>query len=668
MPAGSRQFPSSSAPRWRRSASGFLLAVVSGCRFVGTDPLAPDLQARARVLRIEDTHRDEPALIESLLASTDAPTRAAAALAAGRIGGRSHVTALRRLGDDRDPRVAANALFSLGLLKDSASAALAVAALRAGPEQATEAARLLGELGDRSAIITALGDASLGRPTHAALLLAAARLKPVPASAVTPYLAGDDSALAWRAAYAIARGRSAAGARSLLAQRNSPWSSVREQVARGASRSLAGDSLGALALRALQQLAADASARVRTNAMGALASYGVAARSPVVSTLTDPDVNVRVSASQALTSVLDSTSVTWVRLFDAETSFVVRRNIADAASRHGVRLAVHAGWAASERWQERAAAAALDGAGPAAAAVPRLQGWLRDDDVRVRVAAAARYAGLVDSSAVRHLVRAGLRGMLADPSASVRASALNGLAIGGSPDDLAAAVASYRRLALLDVDNDARLAFWHLTDSVVARHVTTLPDSVQRSLATLARPSDPIERNLAAHIGRFASWRDSTGTARALAWYEARARELAAPAPTLRIETERGTMEFVLFASDAPLTVYNVTSLARDGYFDGQLFHRVVPNFVVQSGDPRGDGNGGPGYAIRDELNRHRYIRGTLGMALSGPDTGGSQFFVTHSPQPHLDGGYTVFGQLISGEDVLDRIVQGDRIVRVSVH
>ena len=93
----------------------------------------------------------------------------------------------------------------------------------------------------------------------------------------------------------------------------------------------------------------------------------------------------------------------------------------------------------------------------------------------------------------------------------------------------------------------------------------------------------------------------------------------------------------------------------------------MVPNFVVQGGDPRGDGSGGPGHAIRDELNRRRYLRGTLGMALSGPDTGGSQFFIAHSPQPHLDGGYTVFGQVIGGADVLDRIVQGDRIVRITV-
>ena len=122
---------------------------------------------------------------------------------------------------------------------------------------------------------------------------------------------------------------------------------------------------------------------------------------------------------------------------------------------------------------------------------------------------------------------------------------------------------------------------------------------------------------------------------------------------------------------DKPLNVRdmisNYVSLARRGYFNGQHFHRVVPNFVVQGGDPRGDGSGGPGYAIRDELNRRRYVRGTLGMALSGPNTGGSQFFITHAPQPHLDGGYTVFGALLRGEDVLDRIVQGDRIVVVTI-
>ena len=131
--------------------------------------------------------------------------------------------------------------------------------------------------------------------------------------------------------------------------------------------------------------------------------------------------------------------------------------------------------------------------------------------------------------------------------------------------------------------------------------------------------------------------------------------------------TERGTVAIELFGSDAPLTVANFTRLARSGYYNGVAFHRVVPNFVAQDGDPRGDGSGGPGYAIRDELNRRWYDRGAVGMALSGPDTGGSQYFIAHSPQPHLDGHYTVFGHVTAGYDVLDAIVQGDRILRITI-
>ena len=126
-----------------------------------------------------------------------------------------------------------------------------------------------------------------------------------------------------------------------------------------------------------------------------------------------------------------------------------------------------------------------------------------------------------------------------------------------------------------------------------------------------------------------------------------------------------GTIELELFADDAPITVENFLSLARRGYFDAHEWPRVVPNFVIQDGDPRGDTNGGPGYSIRDEIDRHPYLDGTLGMALSGPDTGGSQWFVTHSPQPHLDGTYTVFGRAVRGMEVANRIVPGDRIIRV---
>jgi cyclophilin family peptidyl-prolyl cis-trans isomerase/HEAT repeat protein len=133
------------------------------------------------------------------------------------------------------------------------------------------------------------------------------------------------------------------------------------------------------------------------------------------------------------------------------------------------------------------------------------------------------------------------------------------------------------------------------------------------------------------------------------------------------VRTSRGSFTVELLPDDAPLTVDNFVRLARRGYFNGIIIHRVVPNFVIQDGDPRGDGNGGPGYQIRCEINEVPYQRGAVGMALSGKDTGGSQWFVTHSPQPHLDGGYTVFANVVAGMDVVDSIARGDVIRSISM-
>jgi HEAT repeat protein/cyclophilin family peptidyl-prolyl cis-trans isomerase len=134
------------------------------------------------------------------------------------------------------------------------------------------------------------------------------------------------------------------------------------------------------------------------------------------------------------------------------------------------------------------------------------------------------------------------------------------------------------------------------------------------------------------------------------------------------LETDRGLIQIELAVIDAPLTVENFIALARRGYFNGLSVHRVVPNFVMQDGDPRGDGEGGPGYTIRDEFNELPYLRGTVGMALDPwPDTGGSQWFITHSPQPHLDARYTVFGRVIKGMEFVDQIQQWDVIRRVYV-
>ena len=128
------------------------------------------------------------------------------------------------------------------------------------------------------------------------------------------------------------------------------------------------------------------------------------------------------------------------------------------------------------------------------------------------------------------------------------------------------------------------------------------------------------------------------------------------------ISTPKGDILIDLFPEHAPKTVNNFVVLARDGFYDGLTFHRVIPNFMIQGGDPNGTGTGGPGYKFEDETvgNPLKHTTGALSMANAGPNTNGSQFFITHAPQPHLDGRHTVFGTVVEGQDVVDSVRQGD--------
>jgi peptidyl-prolyl cis-trans isomerase B (cyclophilin B) len=136
------------------------------------------------------------------------------------------------------------------------------------------------------------------------------------------------------------------------------------------------------------------------------------------------------------------------------------------------------------------------------------------------------------------------------------------------------------------------------------------------------------------------------------------------------IETNRGTIELELSPTDAPKTVNNFVFLAREGFYDGVTFHRVIRDFMIQGGDPTGTGRGGPGYSFEDEVqgNPLQHERGVISMANAGPNTNGSQFFITHAPQPHLNGKHTVFGKVAKGLDVVDAIQQGDRMERVQIN
>ena len=136
---------------------------------------------------------------------------------------------------------------------------------------------------------------------------------------------------------------------------------------------------------------------------------------------------------------------------------------------------------------------------------------------------------------------------------------------------------------------------------------------------------------------------------------------------TATIETEKGIIVLELFASDVPVTVNNFIFLVREGFYDNTTFHRVIPDFMAQGGDPTGTGTGGPGYRFADEFTKHTHGSGALSMANSGPNTNGSQFFITYTPQPHLNNHHSVFGQLTDGRDVLKALKNGDTIIRITI-
>ena len=226
------------------------------------------------------------------------------------------------------------------------------------------------------------------------------------------------------------------------------------------------------------------------------------------------------------------------------------------------------------------------------------------------------------------------------------------------------------RQSQADRESDARLAILGTLRALTRRvpdALTRLDDPARRSF--FDRPADPVVVADAARSWPEVAkrWGDKwpINTGKTMDDYRRLAQMymLAATEPHVTIELDRGgTIEVQLLSHEAPLTVANFLQLVDRHYFDGNKWHRVVPNFVVQDGDKTGTGNGGPGWVIRDEINRERYTLPMLGMALSGPDTGGSQWFINLSTQPHLDGQYTIFGRVTGSYAGLARIAQGDLI------
>jgi cyclophilin family peptidyl-prolyl cis-trans isomerase/HEAT repeat protein len=661
-------------------------------------PLKPsdtDVTLYARLLAMADTRNADTALATRALSSGWAPLRAFAALYLGQVGrayGAEITKMLVPLLHDADANVAAKAAYSLGLRVDTAALNDLSKALSYDPRVAREAAWALGEIGSsaRRAITLALHERHEDGTTIQ-LLLAAAKLRPVQLIDVRPFFSNPNSSIVWAAAYAVARQRSPAGVRDLLALQesiNPPTSAnvksttrapydtpdnasalIRAEIARGLARTAAGDSLGERAFAGLTKLVSDRDAHVRINAVRSLGTYGAKAKSALITAARDQDPNVRVAVAQSLSSALARSDNDFEKLWAADTSVVYRSSLLASATRAGLRPRQLGRWASSGDWHLRAAVASASGdSSDRAFALSRAIPLTRDVDPRVREAAFAEIsppASMQLEDSVHALLLKGLQ----DPDFYVRATVLAALAERPSAADLRPVMASFQ-LARRDSANDARLAVIQYLGALWKKDSSIFSSTLVAEIRDRIRPLDPVERSAAAIIPFWKGYAMTASVPRPAGWYQNVVRSIVLPSlegkrPRATIQTVRGPIELELFGDDAPITAWNFLTLARSGYYRNTRFHRVVPNFVAQDGDPRDDGNGGPGYAIRDEMNPNRYERGAVGMALSGPDTGGSQYFITHSPQPHLDGHYTVFGRVVRGYDVLDKIVQGDLIMRV---
>jgi cyclophilin family peptidyl-prolyl cis-trans isomerase len=439
------------------------------------------------------------------------------------------------------------------------------------------------------------------------------------------------------------------------------------------ARALAARGLGALkdpaAFDTLARLAKDAEPEVAVAAVRALGVLGDARGAPLVAGLLGTEHDTLLREALLALSLLppDPALRSSIVPFVGDPRPFVRAAAFQALARidRDELALVMSGLDPDPEWSVRAALATALGISGDEVSVAILFRMLEDPDVRVRPAVleALRKARGSDAADT-------LRRHLEHPDFAVRMAAAENLAalkLKGQSEALAAA---YRR-SLSDRDLDARLALVGALagqDDAGAREALGAaaredPSRVVRERAAAALRAAGLEAPAA---GRGADERAPLDYREAMAPYVPAA-GVRLYTPRALIRTAKGTIEVHLNVVEAPLSCASFMDLARRGFYDGLTFHRVVPGFVIQGGCPRGDGNGGPGYTLRCEIGQRPYGRGAVGMALSGKDTGGSQFFITHAPAPHLDGGYTVFGWVAAGMDVVDRIQPGDVIEGVEI-
>lgn len=642
-----------------------------------------DERTPAEILRLED-RREAAAKFEPYLRYVDEDIQRRAVVALGKIRDRDGLPFLLPLIDHVKPEIRLAAVFAVGQIDDTTSTDALMARLSQEKDTGVCAALLeaLGKAGDHSAlqmVAKYLRDGSPLLRAESALALARLAGRNIKDSRFATMLAAalqdGDEGVRWAAAYALIRCGDFSSAPSLVAALKDTSARVRMHAAR--TLGAIGDSSAALHLSAAAKH--DADWRVRVNATNALANFSL----PVMFDLlpvNDANEHVRLAALAAYGASSARLQEPVYNLDRARALDFLRQLLS------GVQHSDQ-----QHTWREYAAAAMALAQCIRGEAIEILSPHLRSSRPLFRARLAYALAETQDRRAFSLLQKLAADSILAVQLAVVEAlpKLKDGRATGiylralGSGDEVLTATAmqnlaadslrrkqylpqmieAYQRLKPpVDVEV-AQIIFQSMASCGDMSVVPLLEGALESRDRAFAQAALAPLKTL---TGRDYSDRLPAATAPHAKWTWEDIKKLSSLRAIIR--SERGDIDLEFFPEDAPLTVLNFVRLAEQNFYDGLLVHRVVPNFVIQAGDPRADMWGSPGYTIRSEFSALRYTRGAVGMASAGPDTEGSQFFIVHSEQPRLDGRYTIFARVTQGMEVVDALQVGDVIEDVVIH
>jgi cyclophilin family peptidyl-prolyl cis-trans isomerase len=642
----------------------------------------PDDTLREILIHEQMRNFEDGALID-LTKDKKEEVRVRAYRALGRIQSVELLDALAEGLGDKKEQVRTEAAFAVGQLRDPAAEPVIRKALE---KEKNEDVRLrlleaLGKCGTEESIpyLTELMQASKGAETHeATLALGIMAIRRVPMDSIArdlrTALKSRDPELQWRAAFVIQRGKVQFGNAGLsrALKSSDPLVLIHTCKAMAAvkAKGVADDVL---------PLLEHEDWRVRVEALRALGDCKVRFRTSVASLLIDdPNDNVRLTAIAVMGQLAGGGGLGRLEPYEESSDWRTRAAILKAravGSGDGALLYLQSA-RQSPDWRLRKAAVEALGSIKSEQALLLMEGLVNDESVQVLTTIVNALVEFPQKHAVELA-----RPFLASGDPAVLTSAANAAGQRFDLDGVPPLMEAYDRLQS-PVDTEVMVAILDALGAILSATEENDP------IGTLADEDRAKGEALLESARHDSDTNVAQAAADALTQIKGETVEPAVDMTpqtpsnpdldlalelekagdfTARVVTNRGTIVIRLLASEAPGTVANFVTLTRAGYYNGLTFHRVVPNFVIQGGDPRGDGWGGPGYAIRCEYNPLKYTRGMVGMALAGKDTGGSQFFITHSPQSHLNGQFTLFGEVIEGMDVVDIIQVGDFINEIQL-